>query len=47
MVFSPIHPNKMVAKYCPRFSVGGVLIESVANLKYLGHITNNLSDDDV
>ena len=47
MVFSPIHPNKMVAKLFPQFSVGGVLIESVSSFKYLGHIiTNNLSDDD-
>ena len=47
MVFSPINPNKMVAKIFPQFSVGGVLIESVASFKYLGHIiTNNLSDDD-
>jgi len=47
MVFSPINPNKMVAKVFPQFSVGGVLIESVSCFKYLGHfITNNLSDDE-
>jgi len=36
--FSPISPNKMVAKIFPQFSVGDKLIESVSSFKYLGHI---------
>ena len=47
MVFSPINPNKMVAKIFPQLSVGDKLIESFSSFKYLGHvITNNLTDDD-
>jgi len=48
MVFSPINPNKIVAKVFPQFLVGGVLTESVSCFRYLGYIIiNNLSDDDI